>query len=167
MEKKKGIFTSMARAIANTSSLIRSNALKQYLNPGKDINSECGYPETISMTEYKAMYDRESIAARLVKIEPEECWTSTPAIYEQQDTDETEFEKEYNRLSNKFNFYYYLERIDVLSGIGQFGVMLIGISDGLDLNQPVKGIDLMTGEVTGTNKYELLYIFLIQLYLNP
>src|SRR5690606_20279735 len=53
-----------------------------------------------------------------------------------------------------------LERIDILSGIGGYGVLLLGLNDGEDLSEPVKGIDLKTGNMIGTGgvSRELIYL---------
>lgn len=136
----------------------RSAGLSRLLNIDKDINYECGYPTTIATEDYKAIYDREGIGTRVVRLLPEECWQMLPSIEENQDAKETEFEKQWKDLEKKFHLYHYLRRIDVLSGIGRFGVLLLGISDGKKMYQPVKGINAVTGEKVGKSKYQLLYL---------
>src|SRR5690606_25975697 len=39
------------------------------------------------------------------------------------------------------NLWHYLERIDILSGIGHYGVLLIGLDDGMELDQPAAGLN--------------------------
>ena len=143
-----------------STSLVRREVLDKLLNPGKDINYECGYPDSISRTDYKLLYDRMGIAARTVKLLPEECWAIPPLVYETEETDETAFEKEWRELERDKNFYHYLQRIDILSGIGQFGLLLFGLNDGLELSRAVKGINLKTGKAMSRkgNKYELLFL---------
>ncbi len=136
----------------------RRAGLERLLNPSKDINYECGYPGKIDIVDYKAMYDREGVGNRVVKLLPGESWTMLPIIEENQDTDETDFEKQFKDLDKKFHLFHYLKRIDVLSGIGQYGILLLGISDGKQLYQSVNGINPITGEKIGNNKYELLYL---------
>ena len=142
----------------NATSIYRTRALQQLLNPGKDINHECGYPDDISIDDYKGLYDRNGVAKRVVKILPEETWAMLPKIYETEDANETAFEKEWKDLLDSQKVFHYLQRIDILSGIGQYGVLLLGINDGKALNEPVEGINLLTGEKTGTAKYELIYL---------
>jgi len=125
----------MADLLANAQ-LTRSALFEQLLNIGKDINAECGYPGLL----------------------PEESWAMNPEIQETENTVETVFEKDFKKLQRKHRIWHYLQRIDVLSGIGEFGVLLIGISDGKELNEPVEGINEVTGEKIGNQKYELLYL---------
>lgn len=144
-------------SVANTH-LLRSQLLQKLLNPGKDINLECGYPDDITIADYKAMYKRSGVAKRVVRILPEETWALTPTVYEIEETEETEFEKKWKTLQEERKIFHYLQRVDVLSGIGQFGILLLGISDGKELNEPVEGINEITGEKVGKSEYELIYL---------
>jgi len=147
----------LKQLIKNTASTRRA-LLDQLLNPDKDINYECGYPLTITMNDYKSMYGREGVAARVVKLLPDESWSMEPIIEENKDADETKFEKEWKDLEKEKHLFHYLHRVDVLSGIGRFGILLLGISDGKELKEPVAGINLKTGESEKANNYKLLYL---------
>jgi len=144
--------------LATNATLMRSELLKKLLNPGKDINLECGYPDTITITDYKGMYKRSGVAKRVVRILPEETWALPPVIYETEESNETEFEKEWKTLQETKRILHYLQRIDVLSGIGEFGVLLLGIDDGKELNEPIEGINETTGEQVGKSKHKLIYL---------
>lgn len=120
----------------------RSELLSSMLNVGKDINFSCGYPNFITISDYKGLYDREGLAQRVVNLLPKGSWSINPEIKEGEETEETEFEKQWKKLEKEFQIYSYLQRVDVLSGIGRFGVLLLGLSDGLDLDQPVIGTNL-------------------------
>ena len=146
--------------LLNNEYILRREAINRLLNPSRDINYECGYPNSIDASDYKGMYDREGYAKRVVRILPEDSWALPPEIYETEDEkNDTQFEKEWNELREKFRIFQYMQRIDCLSGIGRFGILIVGIDDGLDLEQPVEGIDLSTGEFQGgKKKRELLYL---------
>jgi len=135
--------------IANALST-RTELLSRMIEPegGKDINKECGYPDSISVADFQAMYDREGLGSRVVSMWPEECWVQDPSIQENAETAQTDFELKWQHLEERFNLYHHMHQVDELSGIGQFGVMFIGFNDGLDLSQPVRGIQL-TGARTG------------------
>jgi len=124
----------------------------------RDIDTECGYLSTISIADYKNMYDREGVATRVVNLMPEECWANNPEIYEQEDSEKTEFELQFNTLQKERKLFEYLRMVDELSGIGRFGLLLLGIDDGKELNLPIEGINLLTGEKTGNQTYSLLYL---------
>ena len=77
--------------------MTRSNLLTSLFDPRRNINQECGYPDEITSEEYKLMYRREGIARRVVNVYPEESWSIDPEISENEETNETEFEKTWEK----------------------------------------------------------------------
>ena len=123
----------------------------------RDLDKVCGYPAVITPALYRRMYDREGVAARVVNCMPEETWAEDPIIYETESTErETDFEQQWDELNVQHSLLHYLQRIDILSGIGRFGLLLMGIDDGEDLNVPVQGV--VGDGVNRGNKYQLLYL---------
>lgn len=138
----------------------RRDTLERLLNPGKDVDYECGYPKDIDKVDYKRMFDREGLAHRVVCVMPEESWTVQPDIYETEGVEDTEFEKKLMELIDDNRLFHYLERMDILSGIGRFGILLFGLNDGKPLESPVEGIDQVTGEYKGKRKKEVKLLYL-------
>lgn len=129
----------------------RNALLNKLLDPRRNLNKECGYPETQELTPdmYRTLYDRESIATRVVQVEAKETWQVTPEVYEDEDSEEnTPFEEAWDSLSRQLvteSWYQdeesspvweHLQRVDILSGIGHFGVLLMGFDDGAELQFP-------------------------------
>lgn len=139
--------------------LTRSQFFRQLVDQRRDIDKECGYPLEITTEEYKYKFKRGDIASRVVSLYPEACWAEPPLIYETEDEEETEFERRWNRLQGRFRLHSLLQRADRLSGIGRFGIILLGINDDQTLDKPVAGLDAMGQRQTqeGTN-YKLLYL---------
>ncbi len=127
--------------------ITRTAWLRKLLDPRRDIAAECGHPETIETKDYSDFFERGDIARRVVSIFPEECWVESPTVIETEDESETEFEKAWKELEDELRIWACLQRADILSGIGQFGVVLLGFDDGVDLNLPVEG-----------NAHKLIYI---------
>lgn len=151
-------FSQMMVQNFSATSMIRSELFRFLLDGPRDIDGECGYPAVITPDHYNAMYEREGIARRVVDCLPEESWQMDPEVYEDEDPEtETEFEKEWTAFQKKHNVWYMLQRIDILSGIGQYGILLIGINDGKELYEPVEGFN-DDGTVDEGNKYEVLYL---------
>jgi hypothetical protein len=128
--------------------------------PGSyDIDKECHYPPTqeLSPQFYRDLYDREPIARRICQLMSMECFAATPTVYEDERTDTiTLFEEEWDNLGRGLMpdhswyqdekgspIWEYLKRADILSGIGQFGVILLGIDDGRNLQDPVDGVEVV------------------------
>lgn len=157
-EQRQAIFVGNLAEMTQRLSLARDSFMKNMLDRNKDIDKECGYPPTrISLQELKRMYDREGIATRVVNIYPSESWQVDPKISENQETTVTEFEQAWQDLDDKHNILSFMNRADEESGIGSFGILLLGFGDGKDLDQPVAGIN-ERGEQEATTGTSLLYL---------
>lgn len=127
----------------------RRELLQKLTDPRRDFDAECGYPDEITPEVYRDTYDRLGIAHRVVELLPKETWAMDPMVYEtveSKDEDEaqkedTEFDKAWKILVKKRNVWHHLQRIDEVSGIGRFGVLFLGFSDGQELDQPVLGVE--------------------------
>lgn len=145
------------RGMVENASLMRSTLLNKLIDTRRDIDQECGYPKELTTAVYRIMYDREGIASRVVSLMPEECWAQDPEVIESQDPEETDFEGAWKDLERNIRGWSYLSKADELSGIGQFGVLLLGTDDGQELDKPVEGIN-EKGEKTGKAQHQLLYL---------
>lgn len=142
--------------------------LTRGMDPRRDISKECGYPQSgaVDAWKYQELYDREPIAGRVVEVMPKQSWQVQPRVYETEDGDEpTAFEKAWDGLAKQLRgkswykdeegspVWEYLLRADILSGIGHYGVIFIGLNDGIqDLTQPAKGVEEVNSKPTPINK---------------
>jgi hypothetical protein len=160
--------------IANVNSLFRSSMAKLMAGGNdRDIDKECKYPDldSVDRFQYREMYDKFSIAGRVVNVMPQETWGLNPEIYEHESEEtETEFEKRWKEVSFMLDgeswykedmsspIWEYLRRVDELSGIGHFGGLLIGVGipGDDDMTKPLPGFD---GVPRKSNKLvDLLYL---------
>ena len=132
--------------------------------PGATSTTSAAIPPGPSQT-YRELYERGEIPARVVEVFPKECWQVQPLVYEDEDPDTaTEFEERWDEVgknllgpNSKYQdeagspIWEYLSRADVLSGIGQYGVILLGLDDdnGGDLRNPVAGVGEAFSAPTG------------------
>ncbi len=144
--------------LVNATVMSRQAFYQKMLDPRRSIDDECGYPSSLNggpygVEIYEELYARESVANRVVQVYPKETWQVQPSVYEVEDPAvTTRFEKAWNELGTRLcsgpswykgmegsPVWEYLLRADILSGIGHFGILLLGIDDGLSLEQPVVG----------------------------
>lgn len=126
----------------DTQTLLRRQALANgQLDYRRNHNAECGYPETIATDDYQQMFDREGVGTRVVTVFPEETWAADPDIYEDEDTEvETPFEEDWDVLQDQHNLLALMLDADILAGVGQYGIIFLGLDDGKDFSQPVDGV---------------------------
>lgn len=147
-------------ALITNAMSMRYQLIKSALDTTRDIDKECGYPDKVDAAACKALYKREGIAKRVVNIMPDESWKYDPEVLESEDVEEeTAFEKEWKAMVKKFNLYAILKRADRLSGVGTYGVILLGLSDGKTPDNEVAGVTYdVEGNLTGFGKAKLLYL---------
>lgn len=97
----------------------------------RDMYDILGYRVTPEYQDYFARYQRQDIASRVVDAPAQATWRRGPVIYEKDPREiTTNFEKDWNYVLSKFRAFHYLERLDRLSGIGRYGILLFGLRDG-------------------------------------
>lgn len=140
--------------------LIRRDLIDLLIDPRREIDRECGYPFDITPLMYHMLYERDGISKRVVSLIPEESWAMDPEIFE--DSNEktfTDFEIAWKELEQRLNMYHVMHRADELSGIGRYGVLLLGLADGQDYSTPVPGInDRGEKDPTFKGKNQLLFV---------
>jgi len=157
--KSLGVRGFASRMVANAS-LFRSELMTKMFDPRRDIDIEAGYPKHITPQMYRRMYDYEGVAKRVVHFWPEESWVMDPLIFETEEPSLTPFEEALAVLLKKRNLYHYMERVDKMSGIGRYGVLLLGIDDGKEFDQPIDSVpdDGEIEDIKSVGEANLLYI---------
>jgi Protein of unknown function (DUF1073) len=145
----------------------RRDFLRRFGQPLNDVDTACSYPDALQASFFRTMFDRMAIAERVVRLYPAESWKVLPEVYDgDSPSDDTKFRRKLKSLSRSLmtqswhrddslaHLWSYLARADVLSGIGVFGGMLIGIDDGRLLQDPADGVppDGQPMDVTGVGE---------------
>ena len=164
-----GLTDNDLRKLLYNESILRQRVLRESLGSTRDIYRNCKLPQTQSITidDYKEMYDRNPIGARVVEVMPRECWKVQPEIFEDPIAEtHTEFENAIESLGKSLSFeedstfipeddsinpiWKILERADIESGIGNFGAIFFGFDDiQADENdpKPIEGLSTTTQKV--------------------
>lgn len=148
--------------IVSNTNMSRSAFFKAYLDERRDIDKECGYPDRhkVDAKYYRNLYDYQGIPRRLVDFWPDECWAVQPEVFEDEDEEnQTPFEEDWAALPQQISpnslyedeaqtiVWEYLHRLDKMSRIGRYGVLLIGYDDGQPLYQAVDGASGDSGNI--------------------
>lgn len=115
----------------------------------RDMWSTFGYPQTLTPEDFMRMYLRNGVASRIVRAYPQATWRDYPLVRDEKgDSGQKETRGRPNPNFSAFvesveNFFdqhsvtHYLERADRLSGIGRFGILVMGFGDGNSLDTPL------------------------------
>ncbi len=158
-DSKKAYSPKVEAALIGNMMLLRQELYRHMIDPKRDIDHECGYPAQLTIQDYKLIYDREGIGTRVVDIYPKESWKHDPEVMEDPSGEDTPWEKRWKEIEEEFNIYHELLMADMASGIGSYGILLLGIDDGKPLDQPVDGMDPTgTKRTAGGVNRKIIYI---------
>lgn len=149
LDKYKSVMTGQAqllvRMLAVNSAPGGREALARALgfgidHPDRNVAAECGYPTSIGIDQFRQMYDRHGLAQRVVDVLADECWAGYPSLYETEANRRTAFEKAWEALNRRVPLWSVLHRADRVSGLGRYGVIVLGFDDagpGRSMESPV------------------------------
>src|SRR5690606_16356168 len=100
------------------------------------------YPRTLGVQDFASAYQRGDLASRIVDAYPDATWREAPEIEAEQG-----FQDAFWALEKRVELLSALTRLDRLTGLGHYGVLLLGLDGGEPMSEEAKG-----------NKYELLYV---------
>lgn len=102
----------------------------------RNVRNSLGYKEILGPADYWDRYERDGVAARVVEAFPEGTWRGAGEVYEVDDPKtETDFEKAWRGFAERLTVWPTMLRTDILTGLGQYAVLLIGAPG--DLKDPL------------------------------
>ena len=116
----------------------------------RDIYQALGYMTNIKFADYFGRYIRQDIAKAIIDRPVAVTWRGDVRIMESKDDKDTPLEKAWVDLDRLLGLKSRMARLDRLTGIGKYGVMLLGLND-------VQAEEDFVKPVTGGTK-KLLYV---------
>ncbi|WP_248908140.1 anti-CBASS protein Acb1 family protein [Halocatena marina] len=122
-------------------------ALGQQFGGDRDLYDTFGWIKDPDIDDFYANYLRNPYARAVVDAPVATSWRGAPEIFDDAETDEqTEFESELETLVDEHRLWHYGERSDKLSGIGEYGILIIGFDDGAsNFAEPVQQSNIDVG----------------------
>ncbi len=112
----------------------------------RDIYTTAGYTQqgAENFDLYWALYERDPVAGRVVDMAPKTTWKTPPEVFEgdvEKDS-ATKFDMAFDTLATRLKLWKQLEKVDRLSRVGEFAVLLIGTTGGddLTLSKEIEGL---------------------------
>lgn len=133
------------RHVLNEVVYARREIAKLLTDPRRDVEKDCGHPETSDVHRdiYWHLFERDAIAGRVVEVMCKEAWQVTPKVYAGKGSEEQEqFDLDWAQVSVVLRgmkswhkqeqgslIWSKLRNADILSGVGHFGIVLLGFDD--------------------------------------
>ena len=106
-----------------------STGLGLQYNGARDLYQTLGYVKNLVYADFNRQYTRQDIAKAVIDRPVNATWQGQLELIESEEANKTPFEKAWFDLNNKFKLRSLLSRVDKLTGIGRYGVLLLGLDD--------------------------------------
>ena len=133
MERTKNKKTDSQILHTLASELMGRNALALSLGMSyggdRDIYQALGYPLKLEFKDFAARYIRQDIAKAIIDRPVKATWQGPLELVEPEIAGDTVFEETWEELNRTLGIKGRLSRLDRLTSIGRYGVLLLGMSD--------------------------------------
>jgi len=91
-----------------------------------------GYPATLTYDDYRAQYDRNGMATRIVEKFSKDTWNKPPVIIDGEarsdmvGSNSTKFLDEWNALTKELKVWQTLLQADIMCGLGRYSLVFMG-----------------------------------------
>ncbi len=118
--------TALASLMSSRAGL--SDALGLSFGGERDLYKVLGYKRVLVYQDYFNQYSRGDIAKRIIDAPVNVTWKGIPKVTDNQE-EESEFDKAWNELSEELKIWNRFTRVDKLTGLGRFGILMLGFND--------------------------------------
>lgn len=118
------VLASMISARANL-----MTRLGQQYGGDRNIYKALGYKLNLDYTDYWSQYSRQDIAKAIIDRPVKATWQGQLELIETEDAEKTPFEKAWYDLNKRLKLRSLLARVDRLTSIGRYGVLMLGFDD--------------------------------------
>lgn len=137
-KKSSSGLKSLASALVARQKLAAS--LGQQFDGDRDLYTALGYDLTLTFQQYYGKYSRQDISKRVVEAFPNATWRGRPAVYNPAVEGVDPFMTAWDKLADAHQVYHYFNRVDILAGIGEYAILLMGFKEPgpVNLEKPVE-----------------------------
>lgn len=95
----------------------------------RNLYKALGYKTQLTFDDYYARYVRQDIAKAVIDRPVKATWQGPLELVETNEPEDTEFEAAWKKLNREMGLKTLFARVDKLTGIGRYGVLLLGMDD--------------------------------------
>lgn len=117
----------------------------------RDLYEALGYKLSLEFDDFYQQYQRQDIAKAIINRPTKATWQGSLEVIETDDDKQTELEKAWIKLDKRLKLKNKFLRVDRLTGIGKYGILLLGVND-------VKNKEDWKNPVKPNSNNKLLYV---------
>jgi hypothetical protein len=129
--KPKSLTTHMLLEGKPINRAMLASVLGMQYSGNRDLYQALGYPliTELKFEDYLARYLRQDIAKAVINRPVRATWQGPLELIESEKTEDTAFEEAWHKLDRELSLKTKLARLDRLTGIGRYGILLLGLDD--------------------------------------
>jgi len=125
---KEQSLQTLASALVSRANMAASLGQQTY-GGNRDIYQALGYPITITYEDYAARYLRQDMAKAVIDRPAKATWQGELNLQESKVKEDSALETKWKLLNKQLKLKSKFSRVDRLSAIGSYGVLLLGLDD--------------------------------------
>ena len=95
----------------------------------RDIYKALGYKVDLVYNDFYSRYTRQDIAKAIIDRPVKATWQGKLELVESDESEDTQFEEAWEGLNRQLKLKTILSRVDRLTGIGKYGILVLGLDD--------------------------------------
>ena len=95
----------------------------------RDLYKALGYKDVLGFRDFYQRYTRQAMAKAIIDRPVKATWSGDLDMIEPEEAEDTPFEEAWDELDRTLGIKTMLSRVDRLTGIGRYGVLLLGLND--------------------------------------
>lgn len=106
----------------------------------RDLYEVLGYQRTLTPEDYRSRFERTGVATRIVQTYPKATWRKGGLVTDELNLnpdEETDFETAWRALDDRLKIWPSFATVDTITGLGEYGLLLLGVRDGSKLDEPL------------------------------
>lgn len=148
-KKHRGNVISLYYSLINRAALM--SKLGYQYGGDRDLYEALGYITNLTYQNYLAQYERQDIAKAVIDRPVKATWKNGFLVVESDEYKDTQLEKAFEELDNRLVLKNKFARLDKLTGLGRYGVLLLGLDD-------IKSVSDWENPISTGRKYNLIYV---------
>jgi len=114
---------------AVTNRALLSSKLGYGYSGDRDIYETLGYKKELTFTDFSTQYLRQDMAKAIIDRPANKTWSGSLLLKETENKENSQFENEWKVLSKDLKLKSKFLQLDKLTGLGKYGILLIGFDD--------------------------------------
>lgn len=130
---KRGMIANAVSALLARTGI--ASALGMQMSGNRDMYKVFGWNKSPKFADFVLKWKRQGVAKRVVNAYPDALWADPPVL-----AGDEAFNAAWQNVLAGIPVFAYLQKLDKLCRLGKFAILVVGLNDGKQLDQPISPV---------------------------